>query len=252
MHFGDTDFGRPARILEARNGRRARAAGIAGHVDDIGACLGDTYRNGSDALGGHQFDDHPDSGRLAIVDQLGEVLDRVCVVVGRGRDELDTRCSTTGGRDLDGHLRSRKLAAFTGFSALADLDLEFLEHRVGKVAGPHPETAGGELLDAGAADSAVSADVLTALTAVGEAANQIGSMRHGLVCRGHQGAVAHGSRCQCRRDLAGRLHRGQRDRFRRCPDLRQVVRCLAGRGDPELIAHDLVVGDFSPESGAQR
>ncbi|SKS77616.1 Uncharacterised protein [Mycobacteroides abscessus subsp. abscessus] len=185
MHFGDTDFGRPPRILEARDRRRARAAGIARHVDDIGARLGHAYRNGSDALGGHQFDDHPDPGRLAIVDQLGEVLDRVCVVVGRGRDELDTRCSTAGGRDLDGHLRSRKLAAFTGFSALADLDLEFLEHRVGKVASPHPETAGGELLDAGAADSAVSADVLTALTAVGEAANQIGSMCHGLVCRGH-------------------------------------------------------------------
>ncbi len=90
MHFGDTDFGGTPGVLEAGDGRGTGAAGVAGDVDDIGTGLGDADGDGADALAGDELDDHPYPGRLAVVDELGEVLDGIGVVVRWGRDQFHT------------------------------------------------------------------------------------------------------------------------------------------------------------------
>ena len=210
MHLGHADLGRAAGVLEAGHRRGPGAAGVAGHVDHVGAGLGHPDRDGADAFGGDQLDDHPDAGGLAVVDQLGEVLDRVGVVVRRRRDELDPGCAAPGGGDVDRHLRRGQLAALAGLGALTDLDLQLLQHRVGQVAGPDAEPSGGELLDPGAADRPGPGVVLAALAAVGHRADHVGAVGDGLVGGGDQGAVAHRPGGERGGDLVGRLHLVQR------------------------------------------
>ncbi|MNV41005.1 hypothetical protein D3C71_1326260 [compost metagenome] len=87
------------------------------------------------------------------------------------------------------------MPALARLCTLADLDLDFLQHRIGKITGPDAETAGGELLDAGGADGAVTGNMLAALTRIGHAADHIGAMRHRLMGSRDQRAMAHGARC---------------------------------------------------------
>ena len=69
-----------------------------GDEDDVGVRLGHPGGDGADADLGDEL--HVDAGRgvgvLQVVDQLGEILDRVDVVVGRRRDQPDARASSTG------------------------------------------------------------------------------------------------------------------------------------------------------------
>ena len=113
---------------------------MTGDKDVIGGCFRATGGDGADAGFGDEF--HCDAGArvyfLEIVDELGEVFDRVDVVVGRRGDQLHAWLGVAEAGDERVHLVTRKLAAFAGFRALGHFDLEFV--RIDEVVGGDAET----------------------------------------------------------------------------------------------------------------
>ena len=85
LGFGYAELPRAAGVLDAGQRTRARAPVKARHQNIIGVRFGDTRGDGADASLGDQL--HPDSptrvDALQIVDELGQILDRVDVVVRR-------------------------------------------------------------------------------------------------------------------------------------------------------------------------
>jgi hypothetical protein len=91
LRLGQAELPRRAGVLERGQRRGAGAAVVAGDEHDVGVRLGDARRDRADADLGHQLDvdPRPVVGVLQVVDELGEVLDRVDVVVRRRRDQPD-------------------------------------------------------------------------------------------------------------------------------------------------------------------
>ncbi len=149
---------------------------------------------------------------LEVVDELGQVLDGVDVVVGRRGDQADAGLGVAQAGDLLGDLVAGQLAALAGLGALGHLDLQLVG--VDQVLGGDPEAAGGDLLDAGVlvvaalAPGVVAVRVLAALTAVGQATEQVHGLGQRLVGLLGQGAVGHGARSRS----AGRCRRRARPR----------------------------------------
>src|SRR6202022_3875235 len=113
---------------------------------------------------------------LQVVDELGEVLDGIDVVVGRRRDEAHPGLGVTQARDLRRDLVTRELPSFTGLRALRHLDVQLV--RVHAVLGRDTETARRNLLDARVAIALGAPGPepvgrLTALPAVAAAADHV-------------------------------------------------------------------------------
>ena len=91
VRLGQAEFPRRARVLDARQRRRARAAVVAADEHHVGMRLGDAGGDGADADFGDQF--HADArvavGVLQVVDQLRQVFDGINVVVRRRRNQAD-------------------------------------------------------------------------------------------------------------------------------------------------------------------
>ena len=121
VRFGDAQLPRQAGVLDARERRRARAAGVAGNEDVVGITLGHAGRDRADAHFGHQL--HAHAGRriavLQIVDQLLEILDRIDVVVRRRADEAHARRRIANAGDVGVDLAAGQLAALRPASRLA-------------------------------------------------------------------------------------------------------------------------------------
>jgi hypothetical protein len=113
----------------------------------VGLGLGHTGSNRADTDLGHQLDGdiRHRVGVLQVVDQLGQILDRVDVVVRRGRNQADARHRVTQEADVLGHLVAGQLTAFAGLGALGHLDLDLVG--VDQVFGGDTEAAGRHLLD---------------------------------------------------------------------------------------------------------
>ena len=77
--------------------------------------------------------------RPQVGDELGEVLDRVDVVVRRRADVALAGLAATEGGDVGGRLAAGQLAALAGLGALGDLDLELVGP--GEVRRRSPRTA---------------------------------------------------------------------------------------------------------------
>ncbi len=178
---------------------------------------------------------HPGApvGVLQVVDQLGEVLDRVDVVVRRRRDETDARRGVPGLRDPGIDLVPRQLAALTGLRALGHLDLDVLgAHEV--LAG-HPEPTAGDLLDLGLAGVAVRERleplrVLAALAGVRLGTQPVHGDRQRLVGLLRDRAVGHRPRGEPGDDRRDGLDLVDRDRaddppWKRKSPRRVISRC---------------------------
>ena len=117
-----------AGVLDRDERRGAGASLGSGDGDDIGLRLGDSDRDRAHARLGHQL--HRDEGRglerLQVVDELGEVLDRVDVVMRGRRDEGHPGLGISQTGDLGRHLVPGELAPFTRLRALGHLDLELV------------------------------------------------------------------------------------------------------------------------------
>ncbi|MNI31234.1 hypothetical protein D3C73_851090 [compost metagenome] len=112
-------------MLQRGQRRSTRAAVETGNRDMVGACLGDTGSNRTDTDFGHQLDRNV--GRrvdvLQVVDQLGQVFDRIDVMVRRRRDEANARRRMTGLCNGCIDLMAGQLPTFAGLRTLRHLDL---------------------------------------------------------------------------------------------------------------------------------
>ena len=125
VHRAGADVGGQADVAKRVLARRAGTSLEAGEGDDVGAGLGDPEPDRADVRHHRDLDRDANVGvdRLQLVDQLGEILDRVEVVVVRGRDQVGSRRRVSRRRDLLGDLLARQVATLAGLRALADLDL---------------------------------------------------------------------------------------------------------------------------------
>ena len=82
---------------------------------------------------------------LQVVDELGQVLDRIDVVVRRRRDQRHAGRGVAHPGDQLGDLEAGQLAALAGLGALGDLDLDLAA--LVQVFGGDAEAARGDLLD---------------------------------------------------------------------------------------------------------
>ena len=149
-----SSHGAPTCLIED-SGEAPGPAGVPGQVDVRGPGLGHARRDRADAAPGDQLD--PDPGtrvdRAQVGDELGQVLDRVDVVVRRRADVALARLAAPKGGDVGGGLASRQLAALARLGALGDLDLELVGP--GQVGGRDAEARRGHLLDPGVVTAAV-------------------------------------------------------------------------------------------------
>merc|ERR1719181_2512466 len=126
--LGEAHLHGPPGVLDGAHRAGARAAVVARDLDDVRVGLGDAAGDGADARLGHELD--ADLGRgvdlVQVIDQLGQVLDAVDIVVRRGRDERDTGLGPAQAGDVRGHLLARELPPLAGLGALGDLDLELV------------------------------------------------------------------------------------------------------------------------------
>ena len=190
LGLGEADLPGQARVLDRRQRARAGAAVPPADLDDVGERLGDACRDRSHAGLRNQLHRHvgPGVDLLQVEDELGEVLDRVDVVVRRRGDQRHARLGVAEPGDLLGHLLARDLPSLAGFGALRHLDVELLGERA--VLRGHPEAARGDLLDAAVLVVVVARPVLAALAGVGPSPDEVHRLGDGLVGLLADGAVA--------------------------------------------------------------
>mmetsp|Transcript_13636 Transcript_13636/g.39086 ORF Transcript_13636/g.39086 Transcript_13636/m.39086 type:complete len:503 (+) Transcript_13636:715-2223(+) len=155
VRLGEPELPRPSRVLDRRERRGAGAAVCPRDLDHIRVGLCDAAGDGADADLPHELDGHLclRVDLVQVVDELGQVLDRVDVVVRRRRDEHHPLLARADRGDVRVHLGAGQLAALARLCALRDLDLDLLGGH--EVRGRHAEAARRHLLDLGRGDVAV-------------------------------------------------------------------------------------------------
>ncbi len=153
-------------------------------------------------------------GVLEVVDQLGEVLDRVDVVVRRRADQADAGRRVPGLGDPRVDLVAGQLAALAGLGALGHLDLDVVG--LGEVERGDAEAAGRDLLDRRAAcrrpcSRSTSSPPSPVLERATEPVHGDGQGLVGLLA---DRAVGHRAGVEPLDDLADRLDLVDRDRPR--------------------------------------
>ena len=173
-------------MLDGADGRRARAAVVAGNQNHVGVGLGHPGRDGAHARLAHQL--HVDAGGAVgvfqVENQLGEVFDGINIVVGRGRNQADAGRGVAHLGNPLVHLVAGELATFAGLGPLGHLDLQLVGIR--QVMRCHAEARRRHLLDGRAHGIAVghffvAHGVLAALTGVAFAANAVHGNGQGAV-----------------------------------------------------------------------
>jgi hypothetical protein len=93
MSFGQTKLPWHARMLDARQRRRAGAAIVPADQDRVGVGLRNSGRNRAHADFGDQLhaDPRPPVSTLEVVDQFLQVLNRIDVVMRRRRNQTNAR-----------------------------------------------------------------------------------------------------------------------------------------------------------------
>ncbi len=205
-------------MLQRAERRGTGPSVLAGNENHVRMGLGNTGRDGPDTHLGHQL--HVDaSGRvrvLEVVDELGQVLDRIDVVVRRRGDQPDAGGRVPGLCYPRVDLVARELAAFAGLGSLGDLDLEVV--RIHQVLAGDPEAARSHLLDRAAPQVAVrighvARGVLASLTCVRPGTEAVHRNRERLVCLSGDRPVRHGAGRKAPHDGLDRLHLLEGDRW---------------------------------------
>ena len=191
VHRASADVRRQPHMAQRVRARGARAALEARQRDHVRARLGDAHADGADVRHHGHLHRHPHLGvrGLQLVDQLGQVLDRVEVVVVGGRDQVGALGGVSRLGDLRRYLLPRQVPALARLGALADLDLHEVR-RVEHLAGD-AETARGHLLATPERVLAVHVLDLAALAVHGDDVGPLGRLRVGAVGRLALRAEAH-------------------------------------------------------------
>ena len=124
-----------------------RAAVVTADEHDVGLALRDAGRHGADADLGHEL--HADAGLrvgvFQVVDQLGQIFDRIDIVMRRRRNQADAGRAMADAGDFFVDLMPRQLSSFAGLGALGHLDLQFAG--VDEILACYAESAARNLLD---------------------------------------------------------------------------------------------------------
>ena len=180
--------------------------------------LADPGGDGADADFADQLDGDVSLGVtvLQVEDQLGQIFNRVDIVVRRRRDQGDPRNAETQLADVFTDLVAGQLSALAGLGALGDLDLQLVS--VDKVVGSDAEASRRDLLDGAAAQVAVGVRsiatwVFPPLAGVGLATDPVHGDGQGLVSFGGNGTEAHGSGAETLDDGTDRFNLFERNRL---------------------------------------
>ena len=192
---------------------------------------------------GDQLHAHPRLrvGVLQVVDELGQVLDRVDVVVRRRRDELDTRRGMPHLGDPRVDLVAGELPALARFRPLRHLDLKLLG--VDQILAGDAEAAGRHLFHGAPPPVSVritdkARGVLAAFARIAPTAQPVHRDGQRLVRLLADRAVGHGPGGETLDDALDRLDLLDGDRRRGRRDLQET----AQRVEPAaLIVHQLAV-----------
>ncbi len=206
VRLGHAQFPRHAGIADRADRAGTGAAVMAGHGDQIGASLDHAGGNRADAGMRHQLHRHQ-RGRvdlLEVVDQLGQVFDRIDVVMRWRADQADAGLGVAQPGDQLVDLVAGQLAAFAGLGALGDLDLQHFG--VDQIFGSHAEAAGGHLLDLGALLGAIAGRVFAAFAGIAAPAQAVHRDRQRFVRFRRQRAQADGGAVEPPQDVLGRCH----------------------------------------------
>jgi len=217
VDLGQAELPRRPDVLDRRQRRGPGPAGMTGQVDVARAGLGDAGGDRPDAAGGDELDADP-SGRIdrpQVSDELGEVLDRVDVVVRRRTDVAHPGLAAAEGGDVGGRLAGGQLAAFARLRALGDLYLELVG--AGEIRGRDAETGRGDLLDLRVVALAsrrrdVPGRILATLAGVGRTACPLDADRQRLMGLRRQRPDAHRRDDEAADDLARGFDTGEVDR----------------------------------------
>ena len=209
--LGDAQLPGQAGVLDGGAGGRAGAAVVARHQDDLRARLGDAGGDGAHPRLADQLDVDAGGavGVFQVVDQLGQVLDGVDVVVGRGRDEPHAGGAVAGAGDPRVDLAAGQLAALAGLCALGQFDLDLL--RRDEVLAGDAEPRRRHLLDPGVGGAAVALGRLAPFAGVAAGPDLVEGQGDGLVGLAAQGAVAHGRALEALENALHRFDLFQRD-----------------------------------------
>ena len=221
VDLGEAQLPRRADVLDRGQRRCARPARVSRQLDVVRAGLDDARGDRPDAARRDELDADPGRrvDRPQVGDELGEILDRVDVVVRRRADVRHPRLAAAEGRDVRRRLPSGELAAFARLRALGDLDLELVG--AGEVRGGDAEPGGRDLLDLRVVALAgrrrgVPGRILAAFAGVRRAAGALDADRQRLVGLRREGADRHRRHDEAADDVAGRLDVGEGDGGGRC------------------------------------
>ena len=188
---------------------------------------------------GHQL--HADLGLgvdlLQVVDELGQVLDGIDVVMRRGRDQHHARRRMAQPRDHLRHLEAGQLAALAGLGALGHLDLELAA--LVQIFRGHAEAARRHLLDGGIGVVAIgpraeAGGILAALAGIRLGADAVHGDVEGAMRLGRQRAQRHAGGHEALADLGDRFDLVDGDRGGRRLEGQQVA-----DGDGRALLHGL-------------
>ena len=198
-----------ARVVDGTSGRRPGSAVVAGDQHDLGPGLRHAGGDGPHAGLGDQLDGNPGVpvGVFQVVDQLGQILDGINVMMGRRGDQADARRGVAGSGNPGIDLLPRQVAALSRLRALGHLDLDLVG--ADQIAAGHAKSSAGYLLDGRAAVllrpfRGQALRRLAALTAVGFSMDGVHGQGQSLVGLLGNGSVGHGA---CLEPADDRLHR---------------------------------------------
>ena len=243
---------------------------MAGNLDHVGVGLGHPGGHRADAHFGHQLHGHLGArvDLVQIKDQLGQILDRVDVMVGRRRNQGYAGLRSPQHGDVGADLLPGELTALTGFRPLGHLDFDLLgAHQVfrghakaprshllnrgaGRVAVPQAlqvREGGGQAVFVHIVQGGVAARIFAAFAGVGLAANPVHGDRQHLVGFRRQRTEGHAARAEPLQNRFDRLHLVHGNRAAAGVEVQQVPQ---GRGRTLLqiaLVDAVVVVGFGAE-----
>ena len=141
MGFGNTQFPWNSRVFD-RGQRRCPGSSIVSANDNhIGMSFGHACGNRPHSSFGNQFDCDPcfRIGIFQVEDQLGQILDRIDIVVWRRGNQGYARCRIAHFSNIPAYFITRQLSSFTRFCSLSDFDLQFVA--VDQIFRGHPKAS---------------------------------------------------------------------------------------------------------------
>mmetsp|Transcript_53181 Transcript_53181/g.94974 ORF Transcript_53181/g.94974 Transcript_53181/m.94974 type:complete len:304 (-) Transcript_53181:1972-2883(-) len=147
MGFSQTQLPRQTSVLYTSPATGTCSTIVARNGDVVRMALGDSRGNDTDTNLRHQLDRNTGLRvrTLQIVDQLGQILDGVDIVVGWGGDQTHTRSRIAARTDARGNLVTWQFSTFTRLGTLCHLDLDL--DSSAKICNRDTKATGGNLLD---------------------------------------------------------------------------------------------------------